>query len=108
MNQTGRSGSVTEVEDALQLPLHTRHVVTQGLAVEKVALLAAAAGVAHHPGGATGQDDRAVSGELEASQHHLAEQVAGVQRVGRGIEPDIDADRPFGETGREHTVSSRG
>ena len=35
--------------------------------------------------------------ELEAAQHHLPEEVAGVEGVAGGIEADIDADRTVGE-----------
>ena len=49
------------------------------------------------PGGAAGERDRVVAGELEAAQHDLADQVADVEPVGRRVEADVDADRAVGE-----------
>ena len=71
------------------------------VAVEQVALLAAPAGVADHPGGAAGERERPVAGELEAAQRELAHEVAGVQRVGGRVEADVDPDRPVAEAAGE-------
>ena len=92
-----------EIENPLELLLHTRHVVRERLAIEQVPLFAASTWVTDHASGSAGQHHRAMSGQLETAQHHLAEQVAGVQRVGRGIESDVHTDR----TRRESRFESR-
>ena len=84
-----------EVEDALELGLDRGDVVPKGVAVEQVAFLAAAAGVADHAGGAAGQRDRTVTRKLEPAQPELAHQMADVQGVSRRVEPDVDPDRSF-------------
>ena len=35
--------------------------------------------------------------ELKAAQHELAEEVTDMQRIGGGVEADVDADRTFGQ-----------
>ncbi len=42
-------------------------------------------------------DDRPVPGDLEAPQHHQAEEVADVEAVGGRVEADVDGDRTVGE-----------
>ena len=75
--------------------------MAQRVAIEQVALLAAAARIAHHAGGAAGERERAVPGQLEAPQRHLAEQVAGVERVGGRVEADVHPDRALAQALRE-------
>ena len=84
-----------------QLHLDALDVVAQRVVVEQVALLAAPARVADHAGGAAGQRERAVAGELEAAHEQLADEVTDVQRVGRRIEPDVQADVALGQPRRE-------
>ena len=88
-----------EVEQLGQLHLDALDVVPQRVVVEQVALLAAATRVADHAGGAAGQRERTVTGELEAAHEQLADEVADVQRVGRRIEPDVQADVALGQPG---------
>ena len=96
-----------EIEDPLQLELDARHVVGELLAAEQVALLRLAAGVADHAGRPSGERERAVPRHLEPAQPELAHQMAGVQRVGGGIEPDVDADRPLVEARPEELQVGR-
>ena len=63
--------------------------------VEQVALVAAAARVADHPGRAAGQRERTMAGELEAAQMNCPTRWPDVQRVGRGVEADVQPDRPL-------------
>jgi len=97
VDQRGGVEPGLEVEQSLQLDLDGGHVGAQGVAIEEVALVAAPARVAHHPGGPAGQGERPVPGQLEPAQRQLAEQVAEVERVGGGIETDIHPDRPVGQ-----------
>jgi hypothetical protein len=90
-------GTGLEVEDPLELRLDAGHVVRELVAVEQVALLGATARVTDHPRGAAGERERLVTGELEAPQTELAHEVADVQRIGGGVEADVDADRPLVE-----------
>ena len=87
--------------------LIARDVVAKGVAVEQVALLAAAAGVADHAGGAAGQRERTVPGQLEPAQPELAHEVADVQGVGRRVEPDVDPDRPCRQPGPQDVAVRR-
>ena len=56
------------------------------------------------PGRPAGQRERAVPGELEAAQEQLADEVADVQRVGGGVEADVDPDVALGEARRERVA----
>ena len=86
-------GPGSKSSEPLELRLDAGDVVVERLAVEQVALLAAAARVADHAGGAAGQRERAVAGQLEAAQRELPDQVPDVQAVGGRVEADVDADR---------------
>ena len=70
---------------------------------EQIPLLALAAGVADHAGGAADQGDRPMPGLLKAAQHHQRHQAAHVQAVGRGIEAAVEraafAGQPLGQIG---------
>ena len=105
-----RYGPGSKSSNALELHLDARDVVLERGAVEQVALLAAPARVADHPGRAAGEWEWTMTGELEATQPELAHQVADVKRVGRGVEADVDADRAAREAGRQERRdrSSRG
>ena len=98
------NGPGLEVEEAGQLALDALDVVPQRLEVEQVALLGTTARVADHARGPAGQRERAVPGELEATQEQLADEVADVQRVRRGIEADVDAGVALGQPGRERVA----
>ena len=93
-----------EVEQLAELHLDALDVVPQRLVVEQVAFLAAPARVADHSGGAAGQRERTVTGELEAAHEQLADEVPGVQRVGRRVEPDVQADVALGQPGAERVA----
>ena len=54
-------------------------VVTEGLLVEKIALLGLHRGVADHAGSSSDKGDRAVAGVLEMLEHHYADQMTDVQ-----------------------------
>ncbi len=96
-----------ELENLLELRFHTTHVVSQRLAIEKIAFLAATAGISDHAGRTTGEHDRFVSRQLETTQHHLTEQVAGMQGIGGGIEADVHRDRSLVETRTQHRTIGR-
>ena len=49
---------------------------TQRVLVEQVALLGPSARIADHAGGAAGQRDRVVAGQLEPPQHDQTDQIA--------------------------------
>ncbi len=59
------------------------------------------------PGGPAGERERPVTGHLEPAQTELAHQVADVQRIGGGIEADVDTDRPLVETRPEELQVGR-
>ena len=63
--------------------------------------------VADHAGGAAGERERAVTGELEATQAELPHEVPDVQRVGGGVEAHVDADRALVEPGPEELQVGR-
>ena len=54
-------------------------VVTEGLLVEKIALLRLHRGVAYHARSSSDKGDGAVAGVLEVLEHHDADQMADVQ-----------------------------
>ena len=60
---------------------------------EQVPLLALAAGVADHAGGAADHGDGTVPGLLEPAQDHQRHQVSDVQAIGRGIKARVDRPR---------------
>ena len=74
---------------------------------EQVALLALAAGVADHAGGAADQGDGAMPGLLEPPQDHQRHQVADVQAVGRGIEAGVDRPRLLHQQPRQVRIVGR-
>ena len=78
-----------EVEKLSHLLLDTFLVVTQGLIVEQVALLALTRGVANHTCGTTHENHGTVSATLQVTQHHDTAQVTDMQRVSRGVGTQI-------------------
>ncbi|MEZ5248514.1 MAG: hypothetical protein R2713_04610 [Ilumatobacteraceae bacterium] len=101
VDQRGLVRPGLEVEQLAELGLDALDVVAKGVHVEQVALLAASSRVAHHARGATGEWERPVTCELEATHEQLTDQVADVERVGRGIEADVEPDRSLGEPGAQ-------
>ena len=101
VDQGGLQWPGLEVQQALELHLDGRDVVVERVPVEQVALLAATAGVADHPGGTAGQRERSVTGQLQPAQRELPEQVPDVEAVGGRVEADVDADRSLGQPGGE-------
>ena len=96
-----------EVEDPLQLELDARHVVSELVTAEQVALLGLAARIADHARRPAGERERPMARHLEPPQPELAHQVAGVQGIGRRIEADVDTDRPLVETRPEELQVGR-
>lgn len=86
-----------EVQQLRELGLDRRDVVFELFPGQQVALGRLAGGIADHPGGAAGQRQRLVAGELEAAQHQLAHQMPDVQAVRGRIEAAVERDRPLGE-----------
>lgn len=84
-----------EVEQPRELPLDALHVVPEGVDIEQVAFLAAATWIADHSRRAACQGKRPVTGKLEAAHEQLTHEVAHVQRVGGGVEPDVHPHRPL-------------
>ena len=102
-------GDVTavEVEEPLQLPGHALDVALEDLDREQLPLFAFAAGIANHPRGAAHHGDWPVTGPLEAPKDHQCHEVTDVQTVGRGIESDVHASRPFRENSRQIGIIGR-
>ena len=71
--------------------------MSQGLAVEKVPLVASTRRIPDHAGGPAGQGDRAVTGVLKAPQHQQPDQISHVETVCGGIAAVVDAHRAVGE-----------
>ena len=92
VDQAGLMGSRREVEQLLELHRDALEVLRERLGVEEVAFLRHPTGVADHARGAAGEHDRIVARELEAPERDLADQVAGVERIARRVESDVDAD----------------
>ena len=86
-----------EIEELAHLRAACRRRCLQAARRKQIALVALAAGVADHAGGAADDRDRLVAGVLEAAQHQQRQQVADVQAVGRGIEAGVDGARLFVE-----------
>ena len=83
-----------EIEKFIQLPFDRLLVVAQRFFIEKLAFRRLHGGIADHAGCTTHQCDWRMTGSLEVSQHHHADQVADMQRIGGGIYPHI-AGRAF-------------
>src|SRR3954452_17925739 len=99
------------VVDELPLPLgaeHPAHLLLDGgevgaqrVLVEQVPLFAAASGIPPLPGGAAGERDGVVARQLEAPQHQQADEVAGVEAVGRRIHAVVQRDGTLVQAPRE-------
>ena len=80
VDQNGGVGSLAlKVNEPGELGLDALLVVTEGILVEKIALLRLHRGVADHAGSSSDKGDRAVAGVLEVLEHHDADQMADVQ-----------------------------
>ena len=90
VDELGGIGRIAvEVEEARQLLADAGHVVAQRGLVQQVALLALAAGVANHAGGAAQQGDGLVAAALQMAQHHDATEVADMETVGSGVDAHV-------------------
>ena len=81
-----------EVEQVAELAHDAGDVGVDGFLGEEIALGRFAARVADHAGGAAGEDDGLVSGELEPAEHDEAEEVAELEAAAGGIEADVERD----------------
>jgi len=99
VDQGGLKRAGLEVQQFDELALDAFDVAAQGLGVEQIAFVAATPRVADHAGGATSQRKRPMAGQLEATEEQLADEMADVQRVGRGVEADVQPDRPLRQPG---------
>jgi hypothetical protein len=79
------------LEHPANLPFHPGDVGGEFLHGEQVPLLAAAAGVADHAGGAADEGHRLVAGGRHAAEQHQRHEVPDVEAVGRGVEACVDA-----------------
>ena len=84
-------------EHPADLPLDAGDVGGQFVWREEISLLAAAAGVADHAGGAADQGDGFMAGAGHPPEEHQGHEVADVQAVGRGVEAGVDAAAGRGE-----------
>ena len=107
VDQGRRVALRAEVQEALQLRLDRGDVVVEFLACEQVALLGAAARVAHHAGSAPGQGEHPMTGVLETTETDLTEEMSDVQRISRRIEADVDADRTRCQPGAQRISVGR-
>jgi len=99
VDQGGLERAGLEVQQFDELALDAFDVAAQGLGVEQIAFVAATPRVADHAGGATSQRKRPMAGQLEATEEQLADEMSDVQRVGRGVEADVQPDRPLRQPG---------
>ena len=98
VDHDGGVGSVgLEIEQFGQLALDGLLVVTQRLLVEQVALLRLARGVADHARSAPDEGQRTMAAQLEVLENHHADQVADMQRIGRGVDAQIGRGHLFFE-----------
>ena len=92
---TSRAGLAgLEVEQARELPLDAGDIVGELLPRQQIALGGLARRIADHAGGAAGQCDGVVAGELEAPQHELAHEVPDMEAVAGRVEAAVERDRP--------------
>src|SRR5690606_20886118 len=97
VHEAGGVGGDLEVEQAGQLRLDAGDVVGELFAGEEIALGGAAGGIADHAGGAAGEGDDVVAGELEATQHQLPHEVPDVKRVAGRVEAAIQRHRSLAQ-----------
>ena len=84
-----------EVEEVRQLGAYPLHVAPHLLHRDEVALPALSGRVADQPGTASSQRDRTMSRTLEPRQRHQGNQMADMQAVRRGVEPDVGRNHPL-------------
>ena len=90
VDQLGGVGRVgVKVEELGQLTLDALLVVSEGGFVEEVAFGRFHRGVTDHAGGAANKGDGPMSSALEVTEHHHADQVSDMQRIGCGINADV-------------------
>ena len=78
-----------EVEETRQLRLDAGDVVSEGLLVQKVALLALHRRVAYHSRGPSDKCERLVAAGLEMLEYHDTDQMPDMEAVTRGVDADI-------------------
>jgi len=92
VDQLSLGRALFEVKDAFELALDALHIVVQRLGVKQIALFASTRRVADHAGRPTRECERSVSQQLKSAQGDLSEQMTDVQRIGGGVETDVNAE----------------
>jgi hypothetical protein len=77
-------------EDPADLPLHAGDVGGQFCRREEVAFLAASARISDHPGRATDERHRLMSGGGHTTEEDQRHEMPDVEAVGGGVEPGVD------------------
>lgn len=91
-------GGGVEVEEACELGSDGGDVGGDLVFGEELAFLGFAAGVADAAGGAAGDGDGVVAGELEAAEGDEGDETAGVETIGGGVEAAVEGDWVVEET----------
>ena len=97
VDDTGGIAGGAEIEETLQLSFNACEIVSELLARKQVALGGFAAGIADHAGGAAGEADGVMTGQLEAPQRELRDQMTDVEGIAGGVEAAIQGDRALVE-----------
>ena len=95
--QRGIRGVGLEVEELRELTPDRLLVAAERRLVEQVALLRLARGVADHARSAPDEGQRTMAAQLEVLENHHADQVADMQRIGRGVDAQIGRGHLFFE-----------
>jgi hypothetical protein len=99
IEELGGVGGGIEVEEFGELGFDALDIVIEDFAGEELAFLGFTAGVTDEAGGAAGDGDGVVAGELEAAEGEEGDEVADVEAIGSGVEAAVEGEGFIGVDG---------
>ena len=80
-----------KIKEVRELLLDASHIVTQGLLVEEIALLALTRRVTNHTCSTSNEGKGFVATTLEVAKHHHTAEVSDVERIGSGVDAEVSS-----------------